>query len=158
MFVGDTGEGLLCRCTQTLELPPTRGQAGPIFAVLPQAGKDLSLQESLPLVTSYLCVIFRYIIMHYCFEWTFTTICAFHFSEHFWHFKYIFVNLLLLALILPFNYVRCLFIFIVLSFKYCLLMLLTAIVYSLFSTLHIIFQYSKPLWILFKEKGGLKIF
>ena len=41
---GDTGDGLLCGCSQTLELPPTGGQTGPIFAVLPQAGKDLSLQ------------------------------------------------------------------------------------------------------------------
>ena len=68
MFGRDTGEGLLCCCSQTLELPPTGDEAGLIFAVLPQAGKDLSLQASLPSVISYLCMIFRWIVMHYCFD------------------------------------------------------------------------------------------
>ena len=40
---GITGEGLLCGCSQAVELPPTGGRTGPIFAVLPQAGKDLPL-------------------------------------------------------------------------------------------------------------------
>ena len=38
----------------TTELPPTGGQAGPIFAVLLQAGKDLSLQARLSLLTGSL--------------------------------------------------------------------------------------------------------
>ena len=48
------GEGLLCGCSQTLELPPTGGQPGPIFAVLPQAAKDLFLQAGFSLVTGCL--------------------------------------------------------------------------------------------------------
>ena len=35
----DTGEGLHCLSPQTVELPPTGSQAGPIFAVLSQASK-----------------------------------------------------------------------------------------------------------------------
>ena len=51
--MGTQEKGLLCYCTQTLELPPTGGQAGPIIAVLLQAGEDLSLQADLALVTGY---------------------------------------------------------------------------------------------------------
>ena len=35
----------------TLELSHTGSQAGPIFAVVPQAGKDLSLQAGFSLMT-----------------------------------------------------------------------------------------------------------
>ena len=52
-FGGHTGEGLLCCRFQTLELPPTGGQASPIFAVLPQADEDLYLQTGLPLIIGY---------------------------------------------------------------------------------------------------------
>ena len=51
---GNTRKGLLCCCSQTGELPPTRGQAGPIFAVLLQAGEDLYFQTSFPSVTGCL--------------------------------------------------------------------------------------------------------
>ena len=34
---GDSGEGFVCCCSQTLELPPTRDQTGHIFAVVSQA-------------------------------------------------------------------------------------------------------------------------
>ena len=45
---GNTEEGLLCCWSQTSKLPPTGSQAGSIFAVLSQAGKDFSLQTSFP--------------------------------------------------------------------------------------------------------------
>ena len=56
---GDMGEGLLCGFSQTLELPATEGQAGPIFVVLPQAG-DLSLQGAFSLVVNCLGEVLKY--------------------------------------------------------------------------------------------------
>ena len=45
VFGWNTGEGLLSCCSQTLELPPTGSQAGPIFAVLPQASEEPAFPE-----------------------------------------------------------------------------------------------------------------
>ena len=59
------GEGLLCGCSQTLELPATGGHPGPIFAVLLKAGEDLSLQASFPSVTGCLSGFF---VVPYYFE------------------------------------------------------------------------------------------
>ena len=47
---GDMGEGLLWCCSQTLGFPFMGHQDGPIFGVLPQAGKDLSLQAGFSLM------------------------------------------------------------------------------------------------------------
>ena len=63
MFGGNTGEGFLCHCSQTLELPPTGSQAGPILAAFPQAGKDLSRQAGFALMTGSLKGIFKWIVM-----------------------------------------------------------------------------------------------
>ena len=129
---GDTRERILPCHTQTLELSPAGGQTGSIFVFLLQAGKDLSLQTSLPSVTNYCVWFLDKTVIHYCFDWIFSTtyvfhFCVFHFSE--WQ--------LIFVLILSVNVVRCLLID---SFKYCLLMMLTTDVFSLFSTLNIVFH------------------
>ena len=49
VLAGDTGEGLLCCCSQALEFPPMGDQAGPIFAVFLQADKYLFLAVMLSL-------------------------------------------------------------------------------------------------------------
>ena len=45
--------------TQTLELPTSGGQTGPIFTILQQAGKDLYLQAGLTSLTDYIvCLLY----------------------------------------------------------------------------------------------------
>ena len=66
--MGDTGEDLLCCCPQALELPPTGGQAGPIFAVLLHEGKGLSLQASFPLIIACPSAILKWILVPYFVE------------------------------------------------------------------------------------------
>ena len=65
---GDTEEGLLCGCPQTLELHPTGGQPGPIFAVLPQAGQDLSLQTNFPSLIGCLSGVVGQSVRPHCFR------------------------------------------------------------------------------------------
>ena len=51
-----------------LRLCTTEGQAGPIFTVIPQAGKDLSLQASFSLMTGCLSGVLKWIVVPYCLE------------------------------------------------------------------------------------------
>ena len=51
ILVGTEGRAVFVASPDALELPPTGGQIGCIFALILQASKDLSLHASLPSVT-----------------------------------------------------------------------------------------------------------
>ena len=51
------------------------------FKQLALTYKALSLQATLPRLSAYLSVVFRWIFMHYTYDWMFTTTCVLLYSE-----------------------------------------------------------------------------
>ena len=67
MFSGDTRKRPSLSLLSDFQ-NPTGGQAGPIFAVLLQLGKGLSLQASFPSVIGCLSGVFKSMVVLYYFE------------------------------------------------------------------------------------------
>ena len=132
---GDTGEALLC-CCRGNSLPQETSPV-PSLVFFHKQAKPFFFRQAFPL---YLATYVWFLYGLLCFDLCFPFFCF---------------PFLRVAFVFPllFNIGMLTF----LSFKYCILMLSTTIVYSLFSALNIVLQCCKPPWVLFQKKGGVEI-